>query len=822
MSLKSTGAGDASTGFYPHTIGQSLRFNNNDAPYLSRTHTTGNRQTFTLSVWFKRSDIFSSGSKYFLHTSTSGSAAGAYLYITTAGVLTYYDTSTTICSTSNLFREGTAWYNIVFAVDFTQSTGSNRVKIYVNGTQQTVSFTDDKSTSFNSYFNSNIVHYISTTPAANAMDGYLAEMNFIDGQQLDPSSFGETKAGIWVPIDTSGLTFGTNGFRLTFEGTGTSTTSAGTTAQTNIGDDQSGGGHNWAVTNLASTDVVKDSPTNNFATMNSLDKNSPNMQEGDLKVYGDTSFSVFEGAKGTFLMSSGKWYWEVYIDVGGFTQTGITPTSATAVKTTTNLSYHTDAMTYESNGNKSIGTGGVSVTPSGRTSSSYGASYTDGDIIGVALDLDSSTTTLTFYKNNSTQGAAFSSLANDEYVPLHTGIQNNFGIFNFGQDSSFAGTKTAQGNTDSNGQGDFYYTPPSGYLACCTANLPDPGIDPAQDEEPADYFNTVLYTGTGSTRSVTGVGFQPDFVWIKDRTTAYDHHLFDVVRGGGNSLYSNDTVVENTYPTDITFASDGFSIADGSAYPQIYLNKSSDAFVSWNWLAGGSASSNSNGSITSSVSANTEAGFSIVTYTGNATAGATVGHGLSSTLEMYIVKSRSLATSWVTYHKDAATSPEDGYLVLNGTDTFFDTVVWNDTAPTNSVFSLGGTGYSSNNSGATYVAYCFHSVDGYSKVGSYTGNGSTNGPFVHLGFRPAWVIIKRTDSSADWIMFDNKRDTENELTQFLYPNLSNSEATGSGVLDFVSNGFVLRNGGTSNRNAQNGSYIYLAFAEQPFKYSNAR
>jgi hypothetical protein len=332
----------------------------------------------------------------------------------------------------------------------------------------------------------------------------------------------------------------------------------------------------------------------------------------------------------------------------------------------------------------------------------------------------------------------------------------------------------------------------------------------------------VLYTGTGSTRSVTGVGFQPDFVWIKDRTTAYDHHLFDVVRGGGNSLYSNDTVVENTYPTDITFASDGFSIADGSAYPQIYLNKSSDAFVSWNWLAGGSASSNSNGSITSSVSANTEAGFSIVTYTGNATAGATVGHGLSSTLEMYIVKSRSLATSWVTYHKDAATSPEDGYLVLNGTDTFFDTVVWNDTAPTNSVFSLGGTGYSSNNSGATYVAYCFHSVDGYSKVGSYTGNGSTNGPFVHLGFRPAWVIIKRTDSSADWIMFDNKRDTENELTQFLYPNLSNSEATGSGVLDFVSNGFVLRNGGTSNRNAQNGSYIYLAFAEQPFKYSNAR
>ena len=799
--------------FYSHKINQSLRFNNNDAPYLSRTHTTGNRQTFTLSVWFKRSDIFSSGSKYFLHTSPSGSASAAYLYMTTSGSLTYYDTNATICTTSSLFREGTAWYNIVFAVDFTQSTGSNRVKIYVNGTQQTVTFTDNKSTSFNSYINSNIVHYISTTPAANAMDGYLAEMNFIDGQQLEPSSFGETKAGIWIPIDTSGLTFGTNGFRLTFEGTGTGTTSQGTTAQTNIGDDQSGGGHNWAVTNLASTDVVKDSPTNNFATMNSLDKNSPNMQEGDLKVYGDTSYTVFEGAKGTFLMSSGKWYWEVYIDVGGFTQTGITPTSATAVKTTTNLSYHTDAMTYESNGNKSIGTGGLSVTPSGRTSSSYGASYTDGDIIGVALDLDSSTTTLTFYKNNSTQGTAFSSLANDEYVALHTGIQNNFGIFNFGQDSSFAGNETAQGNTDANGQGDFYYTPPSGYLACCTANLPDPAIDPAQDEEPADFFNTVLYTGNNSTNNITGVGFQPDWLWLKNRTTSNSHALFDSVRGSGSNgfynLSTNTTNSELDATNVASLDSDGFTLGSNAG-----TNGNTNSLVSWNWLAGGSASSNSDGDITSSVSANTKAGFSIVSWTADGTNDNRVGHGLSSTPEAIIYKDRSGSGNWHFW-----TTVIDGtndYLLLNSSQEAR-AILGSYTSPT--ATTISNYGYSNT---LTMIAYCFHSVDGYSKVGSYTGNGSTNGPFVHLGFRPAWVMIKRTNNAADWIMFDNKRDTENELTQFLYPNLSNAEATGSGVLDFVSNGFVLRNGGTSNRNSQNSSYIYLAFAEQPFKFANAR
>jgi len=585
--------------------------------------------------------------------------------------------------------------------------------------------------------------------------------------------------------------------------------------------DASGNSNNFDVSGLQNYDVVLDNPTNNFATMNPLDGNGPDMKEGNLKPFGDTASSVFEGFKGTFPMSSGKWYWEMHAaDVNNLMQVGITPTIATAVGSSTNLSYHTDAMIYNNGGTKAIGTGGLGVSPATKTTTSYGDSYINGDIIGVALDLDSSTTTLEFYKNNVSQGTAFSSLASDEYVALFTGIESSFGIFNFGQDSSFAGTKTPQGFADENGFGDFYYSPPSGHLACCTQNLPSPGIDPANSETPSDYFNTVLYAGNGSSgHAITGVGFQPDWVWLKGRNyNGASHALNDSVRGVTKRLISDTNGSESTNAEFLqSFDSDGFTVGSHAAY-----NSGSHNFVSWNWLAGGSASSNSNGTITSSVSANTKAGFSIVSYTGNATAGATVGHGLSKAPEMYIVKSRSLGTSWVTYHKDAATSPEDGYLVLNGTDAFFDTVVWNDTAPTSSVFSLGGTGYSSNNSGATYIAYCFHSIDGYSKVGGYTGNGSTDGSFVYTGFRPAWLMIKRTDSSADWIMFDNKRDVDNEVKEFLYPNLNIQAATGSGVLDFLSNGFKLKNAGTSNRNASGGNYIYLAFAKQPFKYANAR
>ena len=650
--------------FYSHKIGQSLRFEDGDNPYLSKTFSSSGGTIWTFSCWVKLGTTATS--RVLLHGYSDGNNYAQLVLDSNAEVAFYSATSGTgriLAHTQALQRDHSAWYNIV--AKFNATSGSEEYKVYVNGENQTLDITTALSAHQSKIGNNNALYIGNNFNQSLDFDGYMAEVNFIDGTALDADSFGETKAGIWIPKQYSG-SYGTNGFRLKFQDSSA------------LGDDTSGNGNDLSSSGLAATDVVLDSPTNNWATMNPLDGNGPTISEGNLKVFGDTSYSVFEGFKGTFPMSSGKWYWEVYIDVGGFTQTGITPTINTAVISTTNLSYHTDAMTYESNGNKAIGTGGTGTAPSGRTTTSYGASYTDGDIIGVALDLDSSTTTLTFYKNNSSQGTAFSSLASAEYVPVHTGIQNNFGIFNFGQDSSFAGTKTAQGNTDGNGQGDFYYTPPSGYLACCTANLPNPGIDPAQDEEPADHFNTVLYSGNGSTgHAITGVGFQPDWVWLKGRNYGgASHSLTDSVRGATKRLVSDSSAAEATNAEYLqSFDSDGFTVGSHAAH-----NSGSHTFVAWNWLAGGSAVTNNDGDLTSSVSANTKSGFSIVAWT---TGTGTVGHGLDKAPEIIFEKKRGASGDWIV-----------DYTVVDGT---LDYVRLNTTAagtngaialPTTTVFTL--------------------------------------------------------------------------------------------------------------------------------------
>ena len=821
--IKAQGAGDASTGLYSHTIDQSLRFEGGDSAVLSRTpSSTGNRRTWTWSGWVKRSVLGTSQNFYTLFSAgpyTGSSTHFAFYYSgSKIDIISFYQYTggyQIFYETDQLFRDSSSWYNFVVEVDTTDSTSTDRVKIHVNGTRITSFQTSTApSLNLNTYLNlSSETNYVGSSSRASTdnLNGYLSEVNFIDGTALDPTSFGETKAGIWVPKDTSGLTFGTNGYRLKFQDSSA------------LGDDTSGNGNDFTPSGLAATDVVLDSPTNNWATMNPLDGNGPTISEGSLKVFGDTSYSVFEGFKGTFPMSSGKWYWEVYIDVGGFTQTGITPTTNTAVISTTNLSYHTDAMTYESNGKKAIGTGGTGTAPSGRTISSYGNSYTDGDIIGVALDLDSSTTTLTFYKNNSSEGTAFSSLASAEYVPVHAGIQNNFGIFNFGQDSSFAGNKTSgsAGASDANGNGDFYYSPPSGYLACCTANLPDPAIDPAQDEEPADYFNTVLYVGDGSSsQSITGVGFQPDWLWIKNRTQTQAHVLVDSVRGATKTLYSNLTNAEYDSADNVaSLDSDGFTVGTFDTV------NNTTTYVAWNWLAGGSASTIAVNSISSgvpaiqsSVSANTEAGFSIVSWTANGSTDGRVGHGLSSTPELIIYKERSATGSWYVWI--TVIDGTNDYLLLNS-NTSKTNISSSYTSPT--ATTISNYGYTN---GTTMIAYCFHSVEGYSKIGRYTSNNNADGPFVYTGFRPAWVMVKAAStggSNYDWTIYDNQRSPINPVSLQLEANQTNDDESTRGVpIDFLSNGFKPRNSYSEANGGSSVTYIYLAFAEQPFKYANAR
>ena len=769
-----------------YEIANSLRFNISDGAYLSRVLPSSDRQKFTISTWFKLGAI--SSTQAILTTGDYGAGEGFLnVFLNSAGRMTiddyvqtggdFYNLRWSTPATGALFRDPSAWYHLIISVDTTQATSSNRVKVYINGSDISSEFTQTTTPSQNANMNINNGYEVFIGGRYNGdwdWDGYLAEVNFVDGTAELPSAFGETgDYGEWKPIEYSG-TYGTNGFYLDFK------LSAATSS--GLGNDASSNSNNWTPSNLASTDQMIDTPTNNFATFNPIqpsETGSADFYEGNLKVnVGDN-----EEAFGTFGVSSGKWYFEMYYSG---------PSGS---------------------GNNKIAVGIADAdNPSNNEQVNHGhtgTTYTTVDIIGVAVNVDGET--ISFYKNNSIieTNTDWSGKGWTTVKPI-VSSGNSGGeevcVMNFGQDSSFAGNKTAQGNQDSNSIGDFYYTPPSGFLALCTSNLPAVAVIPSE------HFNTVIYTGNNSTNAITGVGFQPDLNWIKCRSTGYNNVLNDVLRGTGD-LFSDTTAVEADYES-VSLQSDGFTLGGTSR-----VNANTDTFVAWNWKANGSGSSNTNGSInTTATSANVDAGFSISTYTGTGVS-ATIGHGLSKAPEMIIAKKRNSTGDWMVY---ANNDPTD-YLRMNTTNASTDSNnAWDDTSPTATVWSVGVDG-AVNGSGNTYVAYCFHSVDGYSKVGSYTGNGSSDGTFVYTGGRVAWLMVKRSDGVENWVMIDNKRHPINDVnTPRLYPNLSNSEYEDASIyVDYLSNGFKIRS--TQNMmNTSGGNYIYLCFFEHPFKHSNAR
>ena len=568
-----------------------------------------------------------------------------------------------------------------------------------------------------------------------------------------------------------------------------------------LGIDRSGNGHHWDVNNLTASDQMVGTPTNNFATLNPLAKKFTTLSEGNLKAYGSDSMD-WGTSGGTMIVSSGKWYVE-NLPLSGYPQRSYMGFMDSFDISSLSGGFQTSiGLSYNYNGNF-IDHG---------SSSAYGASWVLGDIISCALDLDSGT--ITFYKNGVSQGVAKSGLTGS-WVFATSQVNGTDNITNFGQDSSFAGNKTAQSNTDDNGYGDFYYSPPTDYLALCTQNLDNPaaGLWSGGDNQA---FNTVTYAGTNNEHTLD-VGFQPDFSWFKVRNLGtQEHALFDSLRGN-ERLMSDTTNAEESRPDDFTeFTSTGVTIKGSSTF----INNTSYTYVAWNWKANGSDVLNENGTIDSQVSANTDAGFSIVSYTGNGTAGATIGHGLGTVPEMMIVKRRDATASWQVYH---STQGNGKFFDLHASDAVQTaTNRWNDTSPTSSLFSLGDN-TNVNASSGTYIAYCFHSVDGYSKVGSYTGNGSSDGTFVYTGFRPAYVMLKKTSAAGDWAMLDAKRNTYNVVQKMLRAQGSDVEAdtSNSFTTDFTSNGFKCR-ATNGNFNASGGTYIYIAFAETPFKYSNAR
>ena len=778
-----------SSGFYPHEIDNSVRFDANSQLSITPS-STGNMRTWTFSAWIKRSKFADSGYDGVFSAGTGGVNRDV-LFFDSNDRLSYngYTSSAYdwIYTSSQRFRDPAAWYHIVIATDTGQETASNRIKIYVNGEQITDWYeSSDPNRYKQGYVNNTNEHTIGSTPYDTTyFDGYITEVNFVDGTALTPASFGETKSDTWIPKAYTG-SYGSLGYYLKFGNS------------SSLGTDSSGNGNTWTVTNIVATDQVPDSPTNNFAILNTLSPGSwagyNSYSQGGLQYATPVTGGGF--GQGTIGVPSTKsWYFEVYVKTAGFSPV------VGFCRSDCRNAFPSDAnpsITYYSYGTA----GYLLVNGSTDSGADAGKGAEDDDIVGVSYD----GTDVKFYKNNSLMYTKTYDVSG--LVPLFcdgtSGSTGTTGVVNFGQDSSFAGNKTAQGNTDANGRGDFYYSPPSGHLALCTANLPDPpaAFNPALDASPQDYFNTVVYTG--SSISVTGVGFQPDMVWLKNRANAYDHELYDVIRGAQNYLMPNHTNGANTLSTTLTsFDSDGFS------YGSNVGGNAASGQVAWNWKAGGSGVTNNEGDITSIVSANTDAGFSIVTFTA-ASGHNDVGHGLDKAPELLIHKSRTASTGWYTF-----TTTIDGtidYARLDDTHVFSGDDTMTITATTFKDWYTSGD----------FVAYCFHSVEGFSKIGAYLDNGSALGPIIYTGFRPAWVMIKRTNGTENWYINDTARSPYNPLDNAtLYANLDVAEGTGHAI-DYLSNGFRIVNSNAAYNGSNTGSYLYVAFAEMPFKYANAR
>ena len=607
---------------------------------------------------------------------------------------------------------------------------------------------------------------------------------------------------------------------------------------------------------ITAHDIVSDSPTNNFATLNPLDKGSQvNVSNGNLEP-------TWSGTAGHSIRSNfsfpktGKWYLEVGIGTNKIM--GVIDISKPIVPASGSVWPGGDG--FGSAGSYAFAPDGTKVSNS--VYASFLSAYSSGNIIKILYDadlgdlkfgIDSGSLTTAYNINTNTTWA---------FAIGYWGIGGGSNICNFGQDPTFAGSKTPSTTyTDANGIGAFYYQPPTDALALCTANLRD--LTPTvTDDTPQDYFKAVTYSGQSANQSITSVGFQPDLVWIKSKTgLAHHHRLFDSLRKGTNTyhaIYPDITDTERNLgdSSEIkNLTATGFDLVgyDDAGSSWAGTNVSGSTYVAWSWKAGGAPTadnSNTSGAMTANsvslngtlqsnytpagsptiypkrMSINTDAGFSIVKYTGNQTSGATIPHALNKKPDLIIHKNLTFSgMAWVVYHRYAATggTNNDGswYMSLDGDHAATSgTRLW-PSEPNASVITVASNDELNGSSSYDYMMYCWHSVEGYSKFGSYTGNDSADGPFVYCGFRVGWLMVRRTDSITNWIISDNARNTHNVVDLNLLANQSYQDNTNGGFFDFLSNGFKLRNTDVLV-NASGGTYIFIAFAEQPFKYANAR
>jgi len=677
-------------------------------------------------------------------------------------------------SGGRLFRDPSAWMHFVLVWDTTNSTSADRLRLYINGERATTDAFAITEPSLNdeSRWNTARANLIGKMrdASSNYFDGYMADINFIDGTALTAASFGETNdEGVWIPKEYSGA-YGTNGFFI--DGRDSS----------DLGDDESGNGNDFSSSGLAAADQVTDTPTDNHCTFNPLD-GAGTLSDGNLV---NAATGGWTNRRMTFeVPNSGKWAFRVKKSANNFMVGVIAPQQTDGDPDQNNI----DTVLYYDEGGSSSGD-----IQTRRTGSKV-VETTDPPA-GIAADTFME---VLIDKDNNRLGVVIGGTA---YIAVDSGVAI--------QDTMTQIVVATYGSVTATvdfGQSGF--TPSqTGYKALSTANLDTPTIT-----DGSAYFHTKLYTGNGSSgraviNDANAGDFQPDFLWLAPRSNGDNHVMWDVARGTTSRIYSNKADPADVDGTaQLTFEADGFDLDT----TDVNYNGSGRTYVAWQWKTqGGAGSSNTDGSInTTTTSVNQTAGFSINTYTGTGS-NATVGHGLGAVPKMILIKDTTNTESWIVYHEGVG---NDGNLYLNLINGKATQAVFQDTTPTSSVFSLGTTD-GANKASAVHVAYCFAEIPGYSKFGSYTGNGSTDGPFIYTGFKPAFVMFKKFSGTDGWEIFDSKRPGYNVTDLGLLANSNAAEATGRNI-DILSNGIKQRNGnGTTNENGN--SYIYMAFAENPF------
>lgn len=693
-----------------------------------------------------------------------------------------------IFATTAIYRDPAAWYDIQLAIDTTQVTATNRAVLYVNGVQVT-SFAVSGFTSLGQNFTlsgANTAFAIGNAVFASAayFGGLIADVHFVDGQTLSPSSFGRVDgtSGVWVPMAYTG-TYGTSGFHLDFSDNSAATAAA-------IGKDSSGNGNNWTPNNASvaagtANDSFVDTPTNygtdtgaggevrgNYCTLNPLQAGGP-LLAGNLSQ--SSPSAAWVNAFGTMALTTGKWYFEATIKnfgTGAPCGVGVAQINTAAIATSGNaVSELAGGCGLEHNG-----------TSWGKNKSGAGlvaeAAPVNGDVVGVGFDVDSGT--IWFSKNGTWYDSGAPATATN---PSYTGLAGP--LVPYVSDNNGA-------HWDLNfGQRPFANVAPSGFKAICAQNLADPTI-----KKPGQYFSPVIYTGTGATRSLTGFGFSPDLTWFKERGASQNNNVLDTSRGALNTLYTDLAAAAGNDPGSVSsFDADGVTMGSSGG-----VNTSGGAYVCWAWKKG------------------VTPGFDIVLGTSGA---APNNHSLGVKPAMIITKSRDIAQGWPVAHKSVGPTMNDYYIVLSATGAASNSAgVWGG-EPTATQFYVSNAIIGAGGADAV-IAYLFAEIAGFSKFGSYNGNGSADGPFLWCGFRPRFVLVKATNAATNWVILDAARDAFNPLTSELYANLSAVEDAGGALsANFCASGIKISSTNVAS-NASGNSYIFAAFAETPFKYARAR